>query len=189
MSLRVLLAAALPRLLFSSPEEAEHAARKFLGVPMTIWELVNLVLFLAVLVYFVARPMTAAFRKRQAEIEERRKEAEKQRAQVQTLAAEIRERTARIERDIEEIRKQGLAEGESAKAELAARADQEAARVGREAQEEIGRRLSEAKTELRRTAAGLTAKQAEEILSREITDEDRRRLLVDGVERLRHAPR
>ena len=151
-------------LLFSA-EEGEHAAG-FLGIPMAIWQIANLVLFLAVLVYFVARPMSAAFRKRQDEIEERRRQAEKQRADVDRLSADIRERTAKIEREIEEIREAAVAEGERARAELASRADDEAARAGRDAQEEIARRLAEAKAELRRTAADLTAKKAEEILGR-----------------------
>ena len=115
---------------------------------MTIWQIVNLVLFLAVLIYFVAKPMTAAFRKRQEEIEERRREAEKQRAAVERLSADIRERTAKLEREIEEIRKQGIVEGQAARAELAARADEEAARVGKESKEEIERRVAAAQEQL-----------------------------------------
>jgi len=184
-----LLPGLLPAVLLLSSEEGEHAAEKFLGIPMPIWQLINLVLFVVVLVYFVARPLSTAFRKRQDEIEERRRQAEKQRADAQKLTAEIRERTAKIERDIEEIRKQGVVEGESARAQLARRAEEEAARAIEEAQEEIGRRLEEAKTELRRAAAGLTAERAKEILSREITDEDRRRLIDDGVDGLKQGTR
>jgi F-type H+-transporting ATPase subunit b len=179
----------LPAVLVLSAEEGEHAAEKFLGIPMTIWQLINLVLFIAVLVYFVARPLSRAFRKRQDEIEERRRQAEKQRADAQKLTSEIRERTAKIEREIEEIRRQGIVDGEAARAELSARAEQEAARAIEEAQEEIGRRLEEAKMELRRAAAGLTAERAKEILSREINDEDRRRLIDDSVDRLKQNAR
>ena len=101
--------------LLLSGEEAEHAGR-FLGIPLWIWQILNLVLFLVVLIYFVAKPMAAAFRKRQVEIEQRLKEAEKQRAAVERLSSELRDRTLRIEREIEEIRKQGRADGEEARA-------------------------------------------------------------------------
>ena len=188
MSLFVLPSAAYPALLLLRSEEGEHGG-SFLGLPLSVWQVINLVLFLAVLIYFVAKPMSAAFRRRQEEIEERRRQAEKQRADVDRLSAEIRERTARLELEIEEIRKQGIAEGESARAELAARADEEVARAGREAQEEIARRLAEAKTQLGQAAAALTAEKAAEILRREIRDEDRRRLLEDSVDRLKQAPR
>jgi F-type H+-transporting ATPase subunit b len=188
VSLPGLSSAALSGVLLFSSEEGEHASR-FLGLPMWIWQILNLVLFFAVLIHFVAKPLATAFRKRQQEIEERRLQADKQRGEVQRLSEEIRERTAKLEREIEEIRRQGVAEGESARTELAARADEEAARAGKDAQEEIARRLAEAKVELRKTAAALTAERSAQILAREITDEDRRRLLDDGVNRLKQAPR
>jgi F-type H+-transporting ATPase subunit b len=170
-------------------QEEGHAPEKFLGIPLTVWQFLNLVLFLAVLVYFVAKPMAAAFRNRQIEVERRTAEAEKRRVEVDRLSREIEERTARLEREIEEIRRQGLTDGERAKAELATRADDEVARASREAQDEIARRLAEAKAELRRSAAALTAERAAEILTREITAEDRRQLIEDGVSRLKQAPR
>jgi F-type H+-transporting ATPase subunit b len=165
-------------------EEAEHTA-KFLGIPLWIWQIVNLILFLGVLIYFVAKPMAAAFRKRQLEIEERRKQAERQRSEVERLSVEIRERTARLEIEIEEIRRQGIAEGESARAALSVRAHEEAERVRKQAAEEIERRLTAAKMELRKAAADLTVSAAAEIVSREVTDEDRRRLLSESVSRVK----
>jgi len=167
--------------------EGEHAAG-WLGLPMWVWQLVNLVLFIAVLLYFVARPMSEGFRKRQMEIEERRAAADKHRAEVQRLAAEIRERTSRLEREIDEIRRDGVREGEAIRAELEQRAKDESARVEARAGEEIERRLAEAKAELRREAAALTAKEATDILARAINDDDRRRLIQDEVERLKEVP-
>ena len=164
-------------------EEAEETA-KFLGLPMWIWQLANLVLFIGLLLYFVAKPLGAAFRQRQEQIEERRREAEKKRASVENLAAEIRSRTAAIEKEMAEIRERGRADGEEARRALAERADAEAERIRREAGEEIERRLAAAVVELRRTAAALTASTATDILAREITPEDRERLLVDSVARL-----
>jgi F0F1-type ATP synthase membrane subunit b/b' len=184
VSLLSLSSFALPAALLFSSEEGEHAS-SWLGLPITVWQAVNLILFLAVLVYFVAKPMSAAFRKRQDEIEERRREAEKQKAAVERLSADIRERTAKLEREIEEIRKQGVVEGQAERAELAARADEEVARVGRETTEEIGRRVAAAREDLKRAAADLTASTAETILAREINDADRQRLLTESVETLK----
>jgi F0F1-type ATP synthase membrane subunit b/b' len=88
---------------------------------------------------------------------------------------------ARLDRDLAEVRARGVTEGEAAKAALLQRADEEAERVRREAQEEIARRLAFATQELRRTAADLTAAAAIEKVSAEITEEDRNRLLADSV--------
>lgn len=176
-------------LLLASPESAAEAEEtaKFLGLPMWIWQLANLVLFVGLLLYFVAKPLGAAFRKRQEDIEERRRDAEKKRAAVENLAAEIRSRTAAIEKEMVEIRARGRADGEEAQRALAERADAESERIRREAAEEIERRLETARAELRRAAAALTASEATEILAKEITAADRERLLEDSVARLENS--
>jgi len=178
-----LLALTAPFLL-AAEESAEHGA-KVLGLPVWLWQLVNLALFLAVLVYFVARPLAETFRKRQMEIEDRLKAARERRAEAARFEQDMHRRMTELERDVAEIRRQGQTDGESARAALEARAREEAERVRTSSQEEIERRLAAAKEELRQVAAGLTASGAAEILSREITDEDRRRLLTDSVARLR----
>lgn len=172
----------LPLALLASETE-EHAAA-FLGIPLWIWQLANLVLFLGVLLYFVARPIAAMFRNRQLEVEERLKEAKALRAEAARLEADVHERMARLDVEIAEIRARAIAEGEAERAALAERADREVERARREAEAEIGRRLAAAKLELKRTAADLTASTARELLSGEITDDDRRRLLEESVTRL-----
>ena len=171
---------------FLAAETGEHAA-KVLGLPAWLWQLLNLAAFLAVLVYFVARPLTDAFRKRQQDVEETLKLAKDRRAEAGRFETEMRDRMAALEREVEEIRTQGRAEGESARAALEMRAREEAQRVRDDSQIEIDRRLAAAKAHLRQVAADLTANAAADILTREIKDDDRRRLLEDGVEKLRGA--
>lgn len=160
---------------------AEHEAEKFLGLPLWIWQLANLVGFLWVLGYLVARPLAQAFRRRQDAVEERIEEAKKKREEAARLETEIHERMARLDRELAEVRARGVKEGEEAKVALLQRADEEAGRVRREAEEEIARRLAFATEELRRTAADLTAAAAIERVSAEITEDDRRRLLAESV--------
>ena len=166
--------------LLSPAEESE----KFLGLPMWIWQLANLIAFLGVLLYFVARPLAQAFGRRQQAVEDRIVEARRKREEAARLETEIHERMARLDRDLAEVRARGLAEGESARASLIRKADEEAERVRREAEQEIARRLAFAKEELRRAAADLMASAALSRLSSEITDDDRRRLLDEAVSEL-----
>ena len=167
-------------------ETAEHA-EKVLGLPAWIWQLLNLALFLAVLVYFVARPMTEAFRKRQLQVEETLKLARERRAEAARFEAQMNERMALLEREVQDIRRQGKEDGESARTALEARAREEAERVREGSQADIERRLAAAKAQLRQVAADLTAAAAVELLSKEIRDDDRRRLLEDGVQKLKEA--
>jgi F-type H+-transporting ATPase subunit b len=168
-------------LLFS--EGAEAAAGPF-GVPIVVWQFVNLAGFVGVLLYFVARPITKLFRQRQIEIVQRLEEAEKQRAEAARLETQIHQRLADLDKQLEEVRVRGVAEGEAARAALIEQAERDAEAVVRAAQELISRRLDAAKDELRRIAAQLTTQAAGEIVSGAITDEDRRRLLVESIERL-----
>jgi F-type H+-transporting ATPase subunit b len=165
-------------------QEAEEHASRFLGLPLWIWQLANLVLFLGVLLYFVARPLAAMFRQRQLDVEKRLTEAKALREEAAQLGAQVKERLSRLDQEIEEIRSRGRADGETERAALTERADREVERVRKEAEEEIGRRLASAKQELRKTAADLTASVAHDMLSAQITDDDRRRLLDESVARL-----
>jgi F-type H+-transporting ATPase subunit b len=163
-------------------QEAEHAGP--LGVPLVVWQLLNLIGFLAVLLYFVARPLTKLFRQRQLEVERRVAEAKERRAEAAKFEAEIHERMARLDLELAEIRARGVAEGEAARAELIKRSEQEAEAVRRQAEEDINRRLELAKEQLRAVAAELTAATAREVLSAQLTDEDLRRLFEESVAHL-----
>ena len=176
------LFAALPLSLLA--RETEEHASTFLGLPLWLWQLVNLVAFLGVLLYFVARPLAAMFRSRQLAVEERLREAKELRAEAARLGAEVHERMAKLDQEIAEVRARGLAEGEAERVALSEKADREVERVRREAEEEIGRRLAAAKQDLRRVAADLTSASAREMLASQITDDDRRRLFEEGVTRL-----
>jgi F-type H+-transporting ATPase subunit b len=176
------LPAVLPLSLLA--QEAEEHASHFLGLPLWLWQLANLALFLGVLLYFVARPMAAMFRQRQLDVEKRLAEAKALREEAAQLGARVKERMARLDVEIAEIRARGHADGETERSALAERADREVERVRKEADQEIGRRLAAAKQELRQTAADLTAGVARDVLAAQITDDDRRRLLDESVARL-----
>src|SRR5262249_30473058 len=167
--------------------EGAEAAKGPLGIPMTVWQLANLIGFFTVLIYFVARPITNIFRHRQLDIAKRLEDAERQRAEAARLEVQIHERLAALEKELEEVRVSGVAEGESARAALLEQAERDAEAVGRSTQEQIARRLESAKEELRVLAAALTSTSAGEILSSSMNDDDRRRLFEDSVSRLRGA--
>lgn len=167
--------------------EAEGAA-EFLGLPLWIWQLVNLAAFLAVLLYFVARPLAEAFRKRRQDVADRLRQAQERRAEAARLETEIHERLACLDRELEEIRARGVAEGETARASLLERAELESDRIRRDAEQDIERRLTAAKAQLRRAAADLTAAAARDLLAGEMTEADRRRLLDESLHLLADRP-
>ena len=118
-------------LLFATfaSEEGGHAAATWMGVPLWIWQSINLVLFFFLLYQFVVRKLIDHFRQRQLDLEQRLRLAEQQRRDAQNVAAEIRERMAKVEREMDVIRAQGRADGEVEKEALFERAQQEAHRA------------------------------------------------------------
>ena len=179
-----MIRAALLSFALLTQEADEHAAATFLGLPLWLWQLINLIAFLAVLLYFVARPLAAMFRNRQLAVEERLREARALREEAARLGAQVHERMARLDQEIAEIRARGMTEGETERNLLTEKADREVERVRREAEAEVGRRLALARQELRNAAAELTASSARDLLAAQITDEDRRRLLEESVAHL-----
>ena len=172
-------------LLASAPAwaaEEEEAAQKFLGLPVEIWKLVNLILILGLLVYLLGKPFNAHFRKRREELDEAIDRAGAERDKALALASEMTARLASLEKEIAEIRARGAAEGENEKRAQIEAAARESETLRRNAGDEIERRLAAAKKELARAAADLAADRARDVVAGAITEEDRRRLLDESIQ-------
>jgi len=171
-------------LLASAPAwaaEEEEAAQKFLGLPVEIWKLVNLLLILGLLVYLLGKPFNTHFRKRREELDDAIDRAGAERDKALSLASEMTARLASLEKEIAEIRARGAAEGENEKRAQIDAATRDAEMLRRNAADEIERRLAAAKKDLARAAADLAADRARDVIAGAITDEDRRRLLDESV--------
>jgi F0F1-type ATP synthase membrane subunit b/b' len=171
-------------LLASAPawaaEEAE-APRTFLGLPVDLWKLANLLLILGLLVYFLGKPFSTHFRKRREDLDEAIDRAATERDRALALASEMTARLASLEKEIAEIRARGAREGEDEKRAQLEAAAREAELLRRNAADEIERRLAAAKADLARAAADLAADRARDVLAGAVTEEDRRRLLDESV--------
>ncbi len=186
MILRRLLAclATAALLLASAPAwaaEGEEAAQKFLGLPVDLWKLVNLLLILGLLVYFLGKPFNTHFRKRREDLDDAIDRAGVEREKALALAAEMRSRLAELEKEIAQIRARGASEGESEKQAQIEAAAREAETLRRNAADEIERRLAAARKDLASAAAALAADRARDAVAGAITEEDRRRLLDESV--------
>jgi len=162
--------------------EEEEVAQKFLGLPVELWKLVNLLLILGLLVYLLGKPFNTHFRKRREDLDDAIDRASAEREKALALAAEMTARLASLEKEIAGIRQRGSSDGESEKRAQIEAAVRDAETLRRNAAEEIDRRLSAAKKDLARAAADLAADRARDVLAGAITDDDRRRLLDESVQ-------
>jgi F-type H+-transporting ATPase subunit b len=172
--------------LAASPAWAsEGGSSTFLGLPVAIWKTANMLLFFGLLAYLLAKPLTAFFRNRNQEIARRLSDAENERAEAAQLRAEMEERTAKLSEEIASLQERLRQEGEREKAALEIQGEEEAKRLLEQVEREAGRRVDEAREGLAAEAAAVAAELSVELLQREMTAEDRRRIFDETLARLR----
>jgi F-type H+-transporting ATPase subunit b len=173
------LAAAL--VLASGAAEEGHAAATWIGVPIWVWQAVNLVGFLVVLVWLLKKPFRSFLDGRHAEVATALRKAEESQQRAEKLSTELAGRIARVEKDLAEIRARAEAEAGAEKAEILAKAEEEAQRIVAQAEAEMDRRVRAARAELTAHAAELAVAMAKDLLVEKLSPDDQRRLVAEGT--------
>lgn len=165
-------------------EAAEGAAATFLGIPTVFWKIANLVVFLVVVAWLLARPLSRFFHTRREDIARELREAERLRWEAEAMQQEMTAKMAALEGEMVALRERLRREGEAERERLVAEGEQEAARFLRQVEDEAARRLVAARQQLAREAAEAAAAVAWEILGKEITPEDQDRIFEATLARL-----
>jgi len=155
---------------------------KHLGIPDFIWLPVNLTLFLYVLQRYVGRPMSALLDARREGIAEELAHARNQLEEADRLQADMKKRLSDIEGELAEIKAQAEADGAAEAERIAAQASLDEERFLKRVDDEISRREAETRARLAQDTADLTAQLARDLLSRDMTDADRRRVFDRSLE-------
>lgn len=164
-----------------------HEAETFLGLPVWIWKLANMVLFLFILYRLMAGPLSTYFATRKREIRDSLERAEQRRVRAEKMSEEINAKITALEGEIVSIRERADDEGKRIASQIAESTDRDLEKVKASARNEIEQRLSTARRELRKHAATLASERAEEILESSITEADRDRIFGQGLARLEEA--
>jgi len=158
-----------------------HEGPRFLGLPAWMWKTVNMILFIAVLVWLLGGPAKKFFGDRNGQIRGAADEAKARRAKADQLVSDIQARLSQIEADVKAIQERAEAEGERQRRELTEAANAEAQRVLATARAEVDSRLKHARHELTEYAGELAAQRAEQIVREKITDADQKRIFDESV--------
>jgi F-type H+-transporting ATPase subunit b len=161
------------------------SGKTHIGVPDYIWLSLNLTLFLFVLNRFVGQPMTSFLDTRREGIVEELQNARQQLEEADRLLAEVTKRLADVEEEVAQLTDRATADGAAEAAEISERTKNDAQRFLRRVDEEITRREAETRTRLAQDTADLTAQLARDLLGREMTDEDRRRVFDRSLDAMR----
>ncbi len=179
--LPTLRALALP---LSSEAGGHDAAQLFLGLPITLWQTVNLVAFLGLLVWFLRKPVATFFGDRRREIGESLRKAEESRQRAEQLAAEMEARLGKLDQELEAIHEHAKKEAAAEQAELLRQAEEDSRKIVERARADMDTRVRHARKELTTYAGDLAVEIARDVLSKNVTQQDEDRLLREGLSAL-----
>ena len=159
------------------------------GIPTWIFKLVNMIAFIAVLVYFLRKPVAEAFRAKGESVRAAVAEAKARREKADQLASDIQNRLSQIEQEVSSIIERARQEGERQKRELIAAAEAEGQKILENARVEVENRVKRARHELTEMAGQLATERAEQILRETITEADQKKLFKESLAQIAEVQR
>ncbi|MBI5237665.1 MAG: hypothetical protein HY887_04510 [Deltaproteobacteria bacterium] len=171
----------LPIIASASSEEAGPGGSNM----DMVWKIVNFAV-LAAAVYFIwIKVLSPLLRERSADIEKSLADAAAAKEAADRKAAEYRAKLDALDMRLSGIAEEMRLEGEAEKAGILKEAEAAALRLKEQARLIAGQEVEKARIELRREAASLAVRMAEEILKREIKIDDHERLVKGNLDNIR----
>ena len=153
-----------------------------------LWEWVNLLLLVAALVYFARTPVRNYLASRRTGIESDLQHADQLLRDAEGRLAEWNARAARLEGEVDEIKRFARESAEQEGARIVADARASAERIRRDAASAVEREGARARTRLRAETAELAVVAAESILKDQVQAADGDRLFDEFLTRIEQAP-
>jgi len=173
----------MPAAIYLLALQAAESAHES-GVPEWIPKTVNLLIFLGFLYFLLRKPAASFFATRSGAIREELEKAKHEKAEADAKLAEVEARLSRLAVEQDEIRAESEREAEAEHGRIAARAEEEARKIGETAEREIDGALKAARAELQRFAAEKAVELAEGTIRAEMTDDDRKHLVDQYAEQI-----
>jgi len=172
--------------LYALPARASDAPASDLQT--FVWPALNLLILIAVLVYFARKPLRAYFDERRGEIQRDLQAAADQLAAAESAHANWQRRMIGLEAELAEIRETSRQRAEAERERILEDARATAERIRRDATAAVELELRRAREVLREEAAQLAVELASERLSREVTESDRDRLVDEFIDLIAATP-
>jgi F-type H+-transporting ATPase subunit b len=153
-------------------------------VTEAIFQGINLLIVLGLLVYFGRVPIREFFASRRSTIRSELDQAAELLNQAEQRNAELQRRLVDLSSEIEDLREAASQRAEQEAERILADARATAERIRRDAQAAIDQELRRAQSELREEAADLALEIAARKLSENVTDSDRDRLMDEFITRV-----
>lgn len=168
---------------------AEPGAGHPPGIPWgdIVKQLVNFAILVAVLVYFLRKPLSTYLKERSEMMRKSIEDASRAREEAAAKLSVIETRMSGLSGEIAEMNRRMSAEAEVEALRIRETAQAEIERVRIQAHFAADQEVKKAKEELRKEAAALATGAAEEIVRKALTPEDQERLVKENIEKIREA--
>ncbi len=162
----------------------EGSTQSFLPDLQTWAKIVNLILFAAIMVYILRRPLGESLSARREGIRRDLMRAQEERNAAVAKLEEVNARLATLNAEVDAIRAQARREAAEEHARIERATEEDARKFREQAQREIESTAKAARAELRSFAAEQSVHLAEEMIRRDMRPEDDARLVRDYVNEL-----
>ncbi len=162
----------------------EHEVASGVLLKDFLYRVFNFAIVIAILVYFLRKPLKSALSGRTEEIEKALAEAKKVKVEAEAKFAEYDQKLATATDEIAEISAAIRREGEVEKKKIIASAKALALEIEKEAGNTAELEIAKARTELQREAVKLAVGIAEELLKKNFTKEDDTRFIDEYMQKV-----
>ena len=152
-----------------------------------LWQAVNLVLLLGVLFAVARKPITAYFAERREQIKEDIQKADKLLAESKKQFSEWQGKLVELEAEVQTIRDETRQRAHDERDQIVAAAHDSAERIRSDAVAAVDQELRRAQVQLREEAANLAIDLAASMITEQVDDRDRDRLLDEFITRVEPA--
>ena len=149
-----------------------------------IYRCINFALMVGLLAYFVTKPIRKGLKNRKDEIAKTLAEAEAAMAAAEVKHQEYSEKLAKATEEIEGIAAAMRREGELERDKIIAAATDMAGKIAQEAEAKASSVIARAKVELREEASRLAVELAENLLKKEVSEADQKRLVDEYMQKV-----
>jgi ATP synthase F0 subunit b len=143
------------------------------------WRVINTVALIALLIYFVKKPLVTFFTERKDQIRRDLAEALEQREAALRLLAEYKEKIAGMEKELDRMRVELRKAAESDSEKVMANAERMSGAIVESAKMTAEQEVRKARESLRNEAVELAVQMAETMIREKITEKDRKRIVED----------
>ena len=149
-----------------------------------IYRCINFALMVGLLAYFVTKPIRKGLKNRREEIEKALADAKAAQEAAEAKHREYSDKLAKATEEIAEIAATIKRDGEIERDKILAAAKEMAAKLEQEADAKANSAIVRARSELREEAARLAVELAEEILKKEVSAADQKRLVDEYMQKV-----